>query len=240
MELKRPMSVVLMLKNKNRRFFLLAKDFFKSLSPFCISGLTKNIEQFLCIDIKSIRFLRLSHIWIFSQRRLSLFIHFSSIFSGRFLSLEVFRFVLKKEFSSKRNLKNRSFSNIFLFLNNVSEKTDLGIFINKQLRDIIPIETDAKKILGNNSKCLLFDFNDSLEILEFRCYSIANTTLLLPRKIRKRNKMKKIARNNDTDNLYSKNSENERSLANKNSQEKNKNIVRIIEIGPRISAKILN
>lgn len=75
--------------------------------------------------------------------------------------------------------------------------------------------------------------------MEFRCYAIVNTTLLLPRKIRKRKKIKKITGNYFTGYPCPISCENEQFLANKNNQEKNKNIVRIIEIGPRISTKIL-
>ena len=239
MKLKEPLSIVVVLKNNNRRFFSLAQDFFKCLSPFCISGLTKNIEKLMCINLKTIKLLKLSHIWIFSQCRLSMFIHFSSIFSNHFLSFEIMRFALKKEFS-KKSTGNKVFASIFLFLNNISLKSDLGVFLSKQLRKIVPIETNAKKIIENISKCILFDFNDSLKIMEFRCYAINNNYLLLSRKARKLNKLKKINQHNNIHRYASGKCKNNPLLFKRLGQQQQKNTIRIIEIGPRFTTKILN
>ena len=189
MKFYKPLSVVLILNNRNKRFVELAKDFFKSLKPFCISGLTKYIEKILSIDFSSIKTLKITHIWIFSQCKLSIFLHFSSIFSGRILSFEIIKFILKKELFPIKNVKNDNYKNIFLFLNNLSEKSSLGIFLNKQLRKIVPVERNAKIILEKFSKIILFDFDDDLEIMEYRCYTINNTSLLLPRKVRKLKKL---------------------------------------------------
>jgi len=235
-----PLSIILLWNKKNKRFHSLAQDFFKSLYPFCISGLTKNIEKIISIDFKSIKTLKITHIWIFSYRKLSMFFHFSSIFSNRILSFEIIKFVLKKEFNEKRNFYNKDYKNIFLFLNNISEKSILGILLNKQLRKIIPVEKNKKVILKNNSKCILFDFDDFLEIMEFRCYSITNNNLLLPRKTRKLKKLKKIKKNYNFNPIDQKEYFNTKTLLTDSNRNNIKNIVRVIEIGPRITTKILN
>lgn len=242
MKSKEPLSIVLVLKNNNRRFFSLAQDFFKCLSPFCISGLTKNIEKLLCINLKTIKLLKSSHIWIFSQCRLSMFIHFSSIFSNHFLSFEIMRFALKKEFF-KKSTGNKVFANTFLFLNNISLKSDLGVFLSKQLRKIVPVETNAKKIIENISKCILFDFNDSLKIMEFRCYAINNNYLLLSRRARKLKKLKKINQYNNKHKYALGKFKNNLPLikrSGRQQQQQKKNTIRIIEMGPRFTTKILN
>jgi len=222
-----PLSIILLWNKKNKRFHNLAQDFFKSLYPFCISGLTKNIEKIISIDLKSIKLLKITHIWIFSYRKLSMFVHFSSIFSNRILSFEIIKFVLKKEFNEKWNFKNKDYKNIFLFL-------------NKQLRKIIPVEKNKKVILKNNSKCLLFDFDDFLEIMEFRCYSITNNNLLLSRKTRKLKKLKKIKKIYNFKPIDQKEYFNSKTLLTDSIRNNIKNIVRVIEIGPRITTKILN
>jgi hypothetical protein len=53
----------------------------------------------------------------------------------------------------------------------------------------VPVERNAKIILEKFSKIILFDFDDDLEIMEYRCYTINNTSLLLPRKVRKLKKL---------------------------------------------------
>lgn len=225
-----------MLNNRNKRFMELAQDFFKSLKPFCVSGLTNYIEKIISIDVGSIKTLKITHIWIFSQCKLSMFLHFSSIFSGRILSFEIIKFILKKECFPFKHLKNGNYRNIFLFLNNLSEKSSLGIFLNKQFRKIVPVERNSKIILEKFSKIILFDFDDDLEIMEYRCYIISNTSLLLPRKVRKLKKLNRYFTGNTIikKNFFEETSENKRLCS-----DVIKNAVRIIEIGPRITTKLL-
>jgi hypothetical protein len=232
-----PLSIIITLNNKNKRFFNLAEDFLKNLNPYCISGLTKQIEKLLLIDFKFMKMLKITHIWIFSQRKLSTFIHFSSVLTSRIISFEVTKFVLKKEFYKKKNSKNRCLENIFLFLNNISENSNFGVFLNKYLRKIVPIKKNTEVISGKFSRCILFDFDDESKIMEYRCYDISNSDLFLPRKIRK---IKKLIKNK----MINKNSQIElcNNLNNCNELYKNKikNIVRLVEIGPRITSNIIN
>lgn len=234
-----PLSIVFLWNNKNKRFFRLAQDFSKSLYPFCISGLTKYIEKIISTDFKSIKLLKLTHIWIFSYRKLSMFIHFSSVFSSRILSFDIIKFILKKEFERKKTFKPKNEQNIFLFLNNISENSNLGLFLNKQFRKIIPVERNKEIILKKTSKCILFDFDDSLEIMEFRCYSIISNSLLLPRKVRKLKKFKKMDITCSANTVSQKYCTGSNAVQKVLIRNKIKNNVRVIEIGPRITTKIL-
>jgi hypothetical protein len=236
MKKSEPLSIILILNNRNKRFLGLVQDFSKSLNPFSVSGLTRYMEKIISIDLKTLKILKLTHIWIFSQCKLSMFLHFSNIFSSRILSFEILKFILKKEFFGKKNFRDEAYKNTFLFLNNISEKSNLGMFLNKQLRRVLPLEKKKEIILENFSKIILFDFDNDLNIMEYRCYIIGNNSLLLPRKVRKLKKLKKnLMEKNLMDETYFDKLTNFQKYCKNNI----KNIVRIIEIGPRITAKIL-
>ena len=233
-----PLSTILLFGNKNKELFALAKDFYKNLKPFSISGLTKHIEKIIVNDSLTLKRLKITHIWIFSHRKLSMFIHFSSLFSTRILSFEIIKFVLKKEFFNANTVSNKNFANIFLFLNNISDNSELGIILNKHLRKIVPIKKNEEIILKGSSRCILFDFDDTLETMEYRCYSLNNNNLLLPRKIRKIKKLKKLYKGYGNDIITPSILSNVDSTSVKVYKNRIKNIVRITEIGPRISTKI--
>ena len=236
MKKSEPLSIILILNNRNKRFLGLVQDFSKSLNPFSVSGLTRYMEKIISIDIKTVKILKITHIWIFSQCKLSMFLHFSNIFSSRILSFEILKFILKKEFFGKKNFKDDAYKNTFLFLNNISEKSNLGMFLNKHLRKVLTLEKKKEIILENFSKIILFDFDNDLNIMDYRCYIIGNNSLLLPRKVRKLKKLKKnLMENKLMDETYF----DKLTTFQKYCKNKIKNIVRIIEIGPRITAKIL-
>jgi hypothetical protein len=164
-----------------------------------------------------------------------MFLHFSNIFSSRILSFEILKFILKKEFFGKK-FRDETYKNTFLFLNNISEKSNLGMFLNKHLRRVLPLEKKKEIILENFSKIILFDFDNDLNIMDYRCYIIGNNSLLLPRKFRK---LKKLKKNFVEYKLMDKTYFDKLTTFHKFYKNKIKNIVRIIEIGPRITAKIL-
>ena len=236
MKSKNPLSLILLFVHKNKRFFNLVQDFSLSLTPFSISGLTKYLEKIISVDLNLAKLLKITHIWIFSQRKLSMFVHFSPLFTKKTLSFEITRFVLKKEFPGQKNLKSNIHSNVFLFLNNISDKSELGIFLNKNLRKLLPIKKDTENILGNFSRCILFDFNSISEILEYRCYHVCNNNLIIPRTIRKLIKFKKnsqaILSNKKKLSCYS-------IFKDKLRIDRIKNIIRVVEIGPRLTIKIV-
>jgi len=124
-------------------------------------------------------------------------------------------------------------------LNNISENSNLGLFLNKQFRKIIPVERNKEIILKKTSKCILFDFDDSLEIMEFRCYSIISNSLLLPRKVRKLKKFKKMDITCSANTVSQKYCTGSNAVQKVLIRNKIKNNVRVIEIGPRITTKIL-
>ena len=231
-----PLSIILILNNRNKRFLSLVQDFSKSLNPFSVSGLTRYMEKIISIDFKTVKILKITHIWIFSRCKLSMFLHFSNIFSSRILSFEILKFILKKEFFGKKNFRDETYKNTFLFLNNISEKSNLGMFLNKHLRRVLPLEKKKEIILENFSKIILFDFDNDLNIMDYRCYIIGNNSLLLPRKFRK---LKKLKKNFVEHKLMDKTYFDKLTTFHKFYKNKIKNIVRIIEIGPRITAKIL-
>jgi hypothetical protein len=72
--------------------------------------------------------------------------------------------------------------------------------------------------------------------MDYRCYIIGNNSLLLPRKFRK---LKKLKKNFVEYKLMDKTYFDKLTTFHKFYKNKIKNIVRIIEIGPRITAKIL-
>ena len=145
-----------------------------------MTDLLYHLEKIISVDLNLAKLLKITHIWIFSQRKLSLFVHFSPLFTRKTLSFEITRYTLKKEFPGQKKLKSNIQSNVFLFLNNISEKSELGIFLNKNLRKLLPIKKDTQNIIGNFSRCILFDFNPISEILEYRCYLICNNNLIIP------------------------------------------------------------
>jgi len=236
MRLNNPLSLILLFDHKNKRFFNLVQDFSLSLSPFSISGLTRHLEKIISVDLNLAKLLKITHIWIFSQRKLSLFVHFSPLFTRKTLSFEITRYTLKKEFPGQKKLKSNIQSNVFLFLNNISEKSELGIFLNKNLRKLLPIKKDTQTIIGNFSRCILFDFNPISEILEYRCYLICNNNLIIPRTLRKLIKFKKnpkvIFSNKNKLSFHS-------VFKDKLRIDQIKNIIRVVEIGPRLTIKIL-
>jgi len=85
----------------------------------------------------------------------------------------------------------------------------------------------------------LFDFNNSLEIMEFRCYSIISNSLLLPRKVRKLKKLKKIDTACNVNMVPPKYCTGGNVVQKVSIKNTIKNNVRVIEIGPRITTKIL-
>ena len=91
-----PLSIILILNNRNKRFLSLVQDFSKSLNPFSVSGLTRYMEKIISIDIKTVKILKITHIWIFSRCKLSMFLHFSNIFS---LHIPHISFCIFKELS---------------------------------------------------------------------------------------------------------------------------------------------
>jgi len=235
MKSKNPLSLILLFFHKNKRFFNLVQDFSLSLNPFSISGLTKYIEKIISIDFNLARLLNVTHIWIFSQRRLSMFVHFSPLFTKKTLTFEITNFILKNEFPGQKNLKSNNSLNIFLFLNNISDKSELGIFLNKNLAKLLPIKKNTEDILGKSSRCILFDFDPISEIMEYRCYLIGNNNLMIPRTMRK---LKKIKKNCKTILPQKRESTNNSIINDKLKVNKIRKIVRVVEIGPRITIKI--
>lgn len=239
MNFEEPLSLSLMLPCKNKRFFNLVKDFSRNLNPFNISGLTPYIEKIILVDLKVLKVLKITHIWIFSQHRLSTFFHFSSIFSHQVLSFEIIKFSLKKEFYRKKNFCLKKHTNIFLFLNNVTEKSELGIFLNKHLRTIVPVKKNVDTILDSFSKCILFDFDETSKIMEYRCYIISNKNLILSRELRKNRILKRMEKKFNTRTMMKRSLPNNSVFFKESNASKIRSLVRIIEIGPRITMKVL-
>jgi len=208
----------------DKKLFILAKNisiFFKIIN---VSRLPIKIEKWILKSNELLRKLRINNIWYFSQRKKFSFLSLINSTDNRILVSKIIKFSIQKELAVNKFKESFRQKKFFLILNNFIDCRNSNLFINSFFKNLFGVEkkrTDYQNI----SKIFFVDFNEKKKILEFRFYNTTSSNILLDRNCRK-NKIKACQVSKKKNQLN-------------NGHWSRKKFLRIKEIGPRITVKIL-
>jgi len=208
----------------DKKLFILAKNisiFFKIIN---VSRLPIKIEKLILKSNELLRKLRINNIWYFSQRKKFSFLSLINSVDSRILVSKIVKFSIQKELAVNKFKENFRQKKFFLILNNFTDCTNSNLFITSFFKNLFGVEkkrTDYENI----SKIFFVDFNEKKKILEFRFYNITSSNILLNRNCRKnKSKVYQVSKKKNQLN---------------HEHWSRKKFLRIKEIGPRITVKIL-
>mmetsp|Transcript_46972 Transcript_46972/g.96048 ORF Transcript_46972/g.96048 Transcript_46972/m.96048 type:complete len:243 (-) Transcript_46972:1710-2438(-) len=229
-------SLLIFERSKNKRFLSLANEVGYLLDPYKITGLPRPIEKIVLKNPNLASKMKISHIWIFYQKNFFFFITIVKPPQGPLITFEVTKFALKKEIGNSFPEKDSKNFTPLLLLNNFSSNKKEGSFIKEILKTLFPIQKSKCVFLTKFLKIILIDYNDFDKKIEFRCYKITRSLILLPRWLRKKKKQRK--RKYEKLPLITPVTRS-RTLLGLNTESRI-NLIRPEEIGPRLSGNLLD
>nr|UXY87460.1 Brix-domain-containing protein [Cryptomonas sp.] len=229
-----PLVLVISNKIKNKRFFRLVIEFNSFIYLYSVNGLPNPMEEII-LKFPSISCkLGFSHVIIFSEKKSRQFIQISGIPRGPSVTFYIVKFAIRREISLKC-FKNDVQSMPLLLFNDFSYKKEKLLIIYGLIRQLFPNTNINRNFLKKISKSVLFELDPKLNKVEVRVYQIQGIMPIIPRHLRKYKK-----------NYYSKSDKNYEYEVEKTNTElctsksRYLSLVRMVEIGPRITMKVIN
>ena len=193
-----------------------------------VNSFTYSLEKIIFKYPKLSYELGFSHSIFFFSNKNRNFLQICKSPYGPILIFLITKFAIRKEINITKSIRFQ-FNSSILFLNNLnSSKKNLQI-ISTLIKQLFPDRLTNSTFLYKASDGILFDFDSLNSKIEVRIYRIFGFSTLIPRLLRKNNQKKQtnLSLNKTLSNLKIKGN-------------KNVSLVRIIEIGPRFTLKIIH
>ncbi|KAF5286598.1 hypothetical protein FQR65_LT12507 [Abscondita terminalis] len=238
----------------------LTRDFRKVMEPFTAKSLQEHKKNTIKDFVAVAGLLHVTHLCIFSQTQFGMYFKVARLPRGPTLTFKIHEFSLAKDVVSslkKQLVIERAFKHSpLIVLNSFSGDSPHMKLMASMFQNMFPKINLTNVDLNNIRRCVLMNYNQSSDLIDFRHYVIKITPVGVSKSVKKvvQGKVPNLSRCNDISEFFTKAgllSESEmeddpinhvtvnQKLATRGNVEQGQSAIRLTELGPRITLQLM-